>query len=305
MLFALALSRCKSKEDAEDVCQEVLIALLNKNQPFKNDEHMKAWLIKATIDRSKNVHRYEKRHPRTSYDPALHDEAPSNEENDKYDKLHEIVEILPGELKETLQLYYRDGYSTKEIASKKGIAESSVRARLHRARKKIAACLTCLIAISIVFGVLPSVSSPCPTEAMAIDFSTDETTSVDNLPIKAIQKTNDNKALVTFEAKLKWTSSNTTRVVYSSNAENIKLYSPSVGNYYSINNGKLGSTGYSVQTSNGQDEIILNVEIALDSIGDKSNEQISNEAKDALRGNSLFATAYSEAGEETASCQFV
>ncbi len=58
-MFTLALSRCKSKEDAEDVCQEVFVALLNKKQPFKNNEHMKAWLIKTTIDRSKNTHRYE------------------------------------------------------------------------------------------------------------------------------------------------------------------------------------------------------------------------------------------------------
>ena len=71
MLHSLALSRCKSKEDAEDVCQEVLIALLNRKEPFKNNEHMKAWLIRAALHRSKNTHRYENRHPRTPYDPAL------------------------------------------------------------------------------------------------------------------------------------------------------------------------------------------------------------------------------------------
>lgn len=53
MLHSLALSRCKSKEDAEDVCQEVLIALLNRKEPFKNNEHMKAWLIRAALHRSK------------------------------------------------------------------------------------------------------------------------------------------------------------------------------------------------------------------------------------------------------------
>lgn len=163
MLFALALSRCKSKEDAEDVCQEVLIALLNKNQPFKNDEHMKAWLIKATIDRSKNVHRYEKRHPRTSYDPTLHDEASSNEENDKYDELHEIVEILPGELKETLRLYYRDGYSTKEIASKKrncGIKRprsAAPRAKENRSLPYLFNCdIYCFRRIALRFISLPN-----------------------------------------------------------------------------------------------------------------------------------------------------
>lgn len=120
MLHSLALSRCKSKEDAEDVCQEVLIALLNRKEPFKNNEHMKAWLIRAALHRSKNTHRYENRHPRTPYDPALHD-RPEQDSTTDCEKLHDAVESLSEELKETLRLYYRDGYSTKEIASLKGV----------------------------------------------------------------------------------------------------------------------------------------------------------------------------------------
>ena len=107
MLHSLALSRCKSKEDAEDVCQEVLIALLNRKEPFKNNEHMKAWLIRAALHRSKNTHRYENRHPRTPYDPALHD-RPEQDSTTDCEKLHDAVESLSEELKETLRLYYRD-----------------------------------------------------------------------------------------------------------------------------------------------------------------------------------------------------
>lgn len=147
MLHSLALSRCKSKEDAEDVCQEVLIALLNRKEPFKNNEHMKAWLIRAALHRSKNTHRYENRHPRTPYDPALHD-RPEQDSTTDCEKLHDAVESLSEELKETLRLYYRDGYSTKEIASLKGVGESSIRARLHRARRKIATALACIITAS-------------------------------------------------------------------------------------------------------------------------------------------------------------
>ncbi len=98
MLHSLALSRCKSKEDAEDVCQEVLIALLNRKEPFKNNEHMKAWLIRAALHRSKNTHRYENRHPRTPYDPALHD-RPEQDSTTDCEKLHDAVESLSEELK--------------------------------------------------------------------------------------------------------------------------------------------------------------------------------------------------------------
>ena len=102
MLHSLAFSRCKSKEDAEDVCQEVLIALLNRKEPFKNNEHMKAWLTRASLHRSKNTHRYENRHPRTPYDPALHD-RPEQDSTTDCEKLHDAVESLSEELKETLK----------------------------------------------------------------------------------------------------------------------------------------------------------------------------------------------------------
>lgn len=97
------------------------------------------------------------RHPRTPYDPALHDK-PEQDSTIDCEKLHDAVESLSEELKETLRLYYRDGYSTKEIASLKGVGESSIRTRLHRARKKIAAALACVITASaLLFGsvVLP------------------------------------------------------------------------------------------------------------------------------------------------------
>ena len=304
MLHSLALSRCKSKEDAEDVCQEVLIALLNRKEPFKNNEHMKAWLIRATMHRSKNTYRYENRHPRTPYDPALHDK-PEQDSTTDCEKLHDAVESLSEELKETLRLYYRDGYSTKEIASLKGVGESSIRARLHRARKKIAAALACVImASTLLFGsvVLPMHQIP---EAHAIDFATDTSTSLDDLPVKAIQKTGDEEATVTFEANLTWSITGIERVTYNTNAENTKLYSPGIGNYYILNNGELGSTGDAALTSNGNASITLNIEVSITAGENASNSELCDIAKSALDKKSLIATAYLENGtSETAECLF-
>lgn len=304
MLHSLALSRCKSKEDAEDVCQEVLIALLNRKEPFKNNEHMKAWLIRATMHRSKNTYRYENRHPRTPYNPALHDK-PEQDSTTDYEKLHDAVESLSEELKETLRLYYRDGYSTKEIASLKGVGESSIRARLHRARKKIAAALACVImASTLLFGsvVLPMHQIP---EAHAIDFATDTSTSLDDLPVKAIQKTGDEEATVTFEANLTWSITGIERVTYNTTAENTKLYSPGIGNYYILNNGELGSTGDAALTSNGNAAITLNIEVSITAGENASNSELCDIAKSALDKKSLIATAYLENGtSQTAECLF-
>lgn len=305
MLHSLALSRCKSKEDAEDVRQEVLIALLNRKEPFKNNEHMKAWLIRAALHRSKNTHRYENRHPRTPYDPALHD-RPKQDSAADCEKLHDAVESLSDELKETLRLYYRDGYSTKEIASLKGVGESSIRARLHRARRKIATALACIVAASVLlFGSIALPMHQIP-EALAIDFSTNTSASLADLPVKAIQRTNNGQAMVTFEANLTWDVSGAERVTYSTDAENAKLYSPGIGNYYFLNGGKLGSTKDAIQVSNGKASIALNIEVSISANESASDNDLRDTARKSLEGKALIATAHLEDGtNETAECFFV
>ena len=55
MIYRLALTRTNSKEDSEDVYQEVFFRLSRKMPTFESEEHEKAWLIKVTINCSKNL----------------------------------------------------------------------------------------------------------------------------------------------------------------------------------------------------------------------------------------------------------
>ena len=55
MVYRLALTRTKSKENSEDVYQDVFFRLSRKMPDFESEEHEKAWLIKVTINCSKNV----------------------------------------------------------------------------------------------------------------------------------------------------------------------------------------------------------------------------------------------------------
>ena len=43
MIFRLAFSYLKSREDADDVTQNVLLALYKTDKDFESAEHMKAW----------------------------------------------------------------------------------------------------------------------------------------------------------------------------------------------------------------------------------------------------------------------
>ena len=55
MVYRIALTRTKSIENAEDIFQEVFMKLSEKNPEFEGEEHLKAWLIRVTINMSKNV----------------------------------------------------------------------------------------------------------------------------------------------------------------------------------------------------------------------------------------------------------
>ena len=50
MVYRLALIRTKTRENSEDVYQEVFLRLFKKLPNFENENHEKAWLIKVTIN---------------------------------------------------------------------------------------------------------------------------------------------------------------------------------------------------------------------------------------------------------------
>ena len=53
MVYRLALSQMKNRTDADDLFQEVFIRLVSHIQELTSWEHVKAWLIRVTINCAK------------------------------------------------------------------------------------------------------------------------------------------------------------------------------------------------------------------------------------------------------------
>ena len=53
-LYVTAFSICKNDHDAEDVVQDTFIKYISKNNDFESKEHIKAWLLRVTINLAKN-----------------------------------------------------------------------------------------------------------------------------------------------------------------------------------------------------------------------------------------------------------
>lgn len=138
MILRLAYSCLKSRDDAEDVLQDVMVKLLELNPKFESGEHEKAWLIRVTINLCRNRLRSPWRRHREL------DESISTGLGAEWDKglgeqsaVLEAVMSLPEKYREVIHLFYYEDYSVAQIGQILKKNESTVRSLLYRARKQL------------------------------------------------------------------------------------------------------------------------------------------------------------------------
>lgn len=133
MIFRLALNDTRSPSDAEDILQEVLLALFTSAPSFESQEHEKHWIIRVTLNKGKNHRRSLLRRPTLPLEEA--DSYISREPD--HLALREAVAALPRNQRRAVDLYYYEGYSTSEIAAILNAKEATVRTWLRRGRQRL------------------------------------------------------------------------------------------------------------------------------------------------------------------------
>jgi len=130
-LLRTAIAITVNKAEAEDIVQDVFVKLIEKQPYFKTAEHETAWLIRVTVNLSKNrlrSHWWKKTVPLLDIYPA---------QTEEQQNIMETVLALPSKYRIVIHLYYYEGYSTKEIAEITELKESTVREQLTRARRML------------------------------------------------------------------------------------------------------------------------------------------------------------------------
>ncbi len=130
-LFAVAFNVCKNREDAEEVVQDAFIQYHLKRLDFQNEEHIRAWLIRVTINKAKNAARTFWRRHRTSLEESM---AVLTFDDQESEQLFEAVMALPQKYRIVVHLFYYEDYSIHEMAELLSLSESNVKTRLSRAR---------------------------------------------------------------------------------------------------------------------------------------------------------------------------
>jgi len=130
----------KNPDDADDITQDVFFRLFTYGGSFDSDEHVKAWLLRCTVNRSKDLlrsHWYKFSQPLTAAGDAVYELT-----GDSDGRLLEILSKLDTKNRVTLYMYYYEGYPAAEIAKILGITERAVSSRLRRGRKQLKKILT-------------------------------------------------------------------------------------------------------------------------------------------------------------------
>lgn len=135
-VYRVAYSYVKSPADAEDITQEVFLKLYRAEDKFVSDENVKAWLIRVTINMSKNFLSSFWRRRKSDLPESITLKGKTDY------VLLEALNRLNKNYRIAIYLHYYEGYSVSEISSILKISESNVKARLKRGRDKLKAFLT-------------------------------------------------------------------------------------------------------------------------------------------------------------------
>ena len=128
-VYRAALSYCRNVQDAEDITHDVFLIRFRHDAPFPDDEAEKAWMLRVTVNRCKNLLKSFRRR----FSVPLEDAAQVCVTEDEH-AVWDAVNALPAAYRLVIHLYYYEGYAVKEIAALMRTTESTVKSWLHRAR---------------------------------------------------------------------------------------------------------------------------------------------------------------------------
>jgi len=126
---------CDSAEESDDVFQETFTRLLGSNFTSDNSADRRRYLFRIAT----NLVRDRRRRTRRWRIGSLLDRSGSSPEKDYADRIdvQHALSRLPSRSRALLWLAYANDLPHKEIAEVLGIASTSVRVLLSRARKKL------------------------------------------------------------------------------------------------------------------------------------------------------------------------
>lgn len=135
-LYRFAVSYTGSKQEAEDIVQDVFLKLLSKNIAI-NSSSEKSYLFKMTANLCKDYLKSKRAKNTDDYDEVIEGMSTSDSFTDDERQLYDELMQLPDIQRVPVYLHFYEGYTYKEIAKILQISESAVAMRISRGKDEL------------------------------------------------------------------------------------------------------------------------------------------------------------------------
>lgn len=140
-MFNICYRMMNSREEAEDMLQEVFSEAFSKLDRFRFESAFGAWLKQITVNKCINELKRRKTQLVLQEDLSNYDyeEESADQKNLtlEVEKIHKAVGLLPDGYRVIFSLYLLEGYDHTEISEILGISESTSKSQYMRAKRKL------------------------------------------------------------------------------------------------------------------------------------------------------------------------
>ena len=145
-VFRLLMRMMGNREEAEDVAQETFLSLHRHGRSFRNEARFSTFVYRvaanAALNRRRSLGRARSRLQKLMVRQAAGDDLPvvprgpedALEGSETSKRVQSALEDLTPAMRMPLVMYEMEGLSYSEIADSLGVAEGTVKSRIHRAR---------------------------------------------------------------------------------------------------------------------------------------------------------------------------
>jgi RNA polymerase sigma-70 factor (ECF subfamily) len=148
-IFRMIFYRTRSRQDAEDICQDVFLKAFRSLKKLKDPERFESWLFRIAVNRVNDYHRRQKF--RSLFSPLEDRDSEDNPEppaarshstmeaivrKEFWERVQAMLQQLSQMEREVFLLRFLDDLGIKEIANVLHKSESTVKTHLYRALGK-------------------------------------------------------------------------------------------------------------------------------------------------------------------------
>ena len=124
MILRVCFTYSLGRADAQDVCQNIFLKLLQLDRKFDNEGETRAFILRMAINECKDILKSGWRRRSVPLDELIEREIPFLPAEDS--GVLTAVQRLPVKYREVIYLYYYEGYNAEEIAAMVGAKPAEI-----------------------------------------------------------------------------------------------------------------------------------------------------------------------------------